>query len=478
MHAEAKKLGKTGLVWLRRDLRVHDHPALAESLKDNDTTYVVFVFDSEVLNPIRKYTTVDTRLHFIAESLAEIQQELNKAGGQLIVLEGNPITEIPELVTQLGVDTLYFNRDYAPYATDRDAYVSKAIQDQGKLVRDFRDHVCMEPNDVLNLQGLPYKVFTPYSKAWKKTLSEQKSEPDYTVKLTKLGETDKYPILDTVEALLDLAGFQSSPAYLKGGSQAGLTRLQQFAPYLGQYKANRDFPALDKTSMLSVYIRHGCISVRDMLSLAMSESNVGAETWLNELIWREFYQMIAYHYPHVKGHTFQEKYRDLEFPYDEQLLQAWKDGMTGFPIVDAAMRCFNETGWMHNRLRMVVSSFFCKILLLDWRHGERYFRLGLLDYEFASNNGGWQWAAGTGCDAAPYFRIFNPTTQSQKFDKEGKFIRQWCPELNALDNKSIHEPHAPNNSSSSLFIGNYPAPIVDYKSRRQEALALYKSVQP
>ena len=466
---------KKGLVWLRRDLRLHDHPALSQSLKDNDETYVVFVFDSSVLKPILKHTNEDTRVHFIAESLAEIQAELLKKGGQLIVLQGDPVDKVPELVSELAIDCLYFNRDYSPYALERDSSVRELISSQGGKVYDFQDHVCLEPHEVLNLQGLPYKVFTPYSKAWKNKLSEQIEDFDYSVSLAKLGKSDKYELLVSAEELLGLAGFSVSPAYLKGGSKAGLERLRQFSPYLARYRDNRDFPALDKTSMLSVYIRHGCISIRDMLHLAMSECNAGAETWLNELIWREFYQMIAYHYPEVKGQSFQEKYRGLEFPHDDELLLAWQKGMTGFPLVDAAMRCFNQTGWMHNRLRMVVSSFLCKILLLDWRHGERYFRLHLLDYEFASNNGGWQWAAGTGCDAAPYFRIFNPTTQSQKFDKEGVFIRQWCPELSSLDNKSIHNPHG---SSVNLFIGNYPAPVVDYKQRRQDALALYKSVQP
>lgn len=466
---------KKGLVWIRRDIRLHDHPALSASLADNDVTYIAFVFDSNILAPLKKRDSSDKRLQFIAESLYELDSTLKKHSSSLIVYYGDPVQIIPKICHEKQIDTLYFNRDYSPYPIKRDATVQQLCELKDVKVKDFQDHVMFEPQDILTKEGKPYNVFTPYSRMWLSSFAEQGSTvQDFTVSLAKLANDHKNE-LNSVNDFLKYAGFSPKAEILLGGKTAAFKQLEMFTMHLDNYHVNRDFPALDKTSKCSVYIRHGCLSIRDMLRVALSSKSKGAQVWLNELIWREFYQMILFHYPHCKSEAFNPKYKDLQFPGSEELLAAWKVGQTGYPIIDAAMRCLNETGWMHNRLRMIVASFFCKILLLDWRRGERYFAWKLLDYECASNNGGWQWSSSTGCDAAPYFRIFNPFLQSKKFDAQGHFIRKYCPELVAIDLRDVHNPVESKQLPFNFVLGkHYPLPIVDYKSKRQEALELFK----
>ena len=446
---------KRGLVWFRRDLRLHDHPALARSIVENEKTYIVFNFDPIILEPLKKKSTADTRVQFISESLFELSNSLRQFNSDIVIRYGKPLDCILDVIKEFKIDTLYFNRDYSPYALERDYNITQATETLGCRVQTFQDHVIYEPDEILNKSNEPYKVFTPYSKAWRYSLDLKRSSFsvfDVTLEGIQNGINSSF---NSVNSILEIAGFDSLNSNFKGGLLEGKKRLDEFQQKIDSYHLDRDLPAVDGTSQLSVYIRHGCLSIRDLLFMVLDDASEGRSVWLNELIWREFYQMVLFNFPHVRDGVFNLKYQNLTFPGSEDHYQAWKNGITGYPIVDAAMRCFKETGWMHNRLRMIVASFLCKTLLVDWKRGERYFAWKLIDYELDSKNGGWQWASGTGCDAAPYFRIFNPYTQAKRFDPESKFIQKWCPEIGTKD---------------------YPDPIVDYKVMRQRVLDLYKSV--
>lgn len=467
----------TGLCWIRRDLRLHDHAALSACAKAHSKFYVVFVFDEATLGPLRSKSTADKRLHFIAQSLLEIHLALKAAGGGLIIRCGDPTQEIPKLAKELGVQSLYFNRDYTPYSIQRDASVTFQLEEMGCQVQSFKDHVIFEPHEILNNQTQPFRVFTAYWKVWRQRLDSVGIPLHLVESLAGCGADLNATSVDSVTQILNQIGFVEAPSFLPGGFTEGQTQLSRFASKISVYDAARDYPSRDGTSMLSVYLRFGCISIREAVLAALSASGPGSEKWLAELVWREFYQMIFFHFPEVKTEAFQEKYRSLKFETNEDYLRAFKAGQTGFPIIDAAMRCLNQTGWMHNRLRMVTASFLTKILLVDWKRGERYFAWKLLDYELPSNNGGWQWAAGIGCDAAPYFRIFNPTAQSEKFDAEGDFIRLYVPELRELSNLQIHCPATAKQLPSSFRLGiDYPYPIVDYASQRQRAIEKFRHV--
>lgn len=461
-----------GLCWIRRDLRAHDHAALRAAFLENDTVYVVFVFDSDVLDPLRQRSPGDPRVHFIAESLKEVYLSLKQAGNGLIILYGNPVIEIPKLMDKLGATRLYYNRDYTPYPIKRDTAVTDSLHKAGKQVKTYKDHVLFEPDEILKSDKRPYTIFTPYAKQWRAHLETSLSASVHHVPLSPC---PSHPHLFTAQrditaAILAIANYAPSPPYFPGGSQAGLARLKQFDTQIDHYDIERDYFDHEGTSMLSVYIRHGCISIRDMLTYARTHHTHGAEKWLSELIWREFYQMIFFHYPEINTAPFQKKYRDLPAHTNETHLACWKNGQTGFPLIDAAMRCLNQTGWMHNRLRMIVASF-TRLLDIHWKRGERYFSWKLLDYELASNNGGWQWATGIGCDPVPYFRIFNPRLQSEKYDPEGIFIKKYCPELSDFSTKDIHAPYIAKSRPSGFIFGrDYPAPIIDYAAARKSVI--------
>ncbi len=455
------------LCWIRRDIRLHDHAALSACTQNHSESYIVFIFDPEILEPIKKKSTADKRLQFIAESLFE-------CGHFPIIRYGNPVDVIPQLIKELQINALYFNRDYSPYAQKRDKTVTEIAKTLGCNVNTFKDHVIWEPEEILNQSKPPFKIFTPYSKAWKTALIPFLPLQEYPVKTQHI--VPHQNAFKSVKDILDFAGFEHTPLLWPGGTKAAHKHLEDFKHKLGEYETARDYPSVEGTSHLSVYIRHGCISIRELVNAATETQNSGSEKWLTELVWREFYQMVFHFYPDVNSQPFQEKFRSLTFTTNEDYLAAFKNGLTGFPIIDAAMRCLNQTGWMHNRLRMVTASFLTKILLCDWKRGERYFSWKLLDYELQSNNGGWQWAAGIGCDAAPYFRIFNPITQSQTYDPNGEFIREFCPELKSLSNKDIHFPMAAKQLPLSFQLGkDYPFPIVDYASQRKKCLEFFKT---
>ena len=453
------------LCWIRRDLRLHDHFALSSALKNGDETYVVFIFDQNILSKLENRS--DRRVSFIMDSLLELNNSMNEYGASLIIRFGDPTIEIPKLVDELKINALYFNRDYEPSAKKRDEVVSNHLRKKSIPVHHFKDHVIYEKDEVLTGKGEVYKVFTPYKNKWLETIRSQESiVQNYKCNLKKLAQnkTDQnFNVNDWYKKI----NFKETQSLLPGGSTHALKRLKDFKKYIANYKEARDIPSLNQTSNLSPYIRMGNISIRDMVRLSLEESNEGSNTWLSELIWRDFYQVILDVYPNIETHCFKLEYDKIKWVGNPKHFKLWCEGQTGYPIVDAAMRCFNQTGMMHNRLRMVVASFLTKTLLIDWRLGEQYFAERLLDYDMAANNGGWQWSASTGVDAQPYFRIFNPYNQSEKFDAEGIFIKSWCPELKHLSAKDIHNP---------IGVSQYPRPIVIYKEQKEKALRMFKDI--
>lgn len=471
---------QSSLVWFRRDLRDYDHAALYHALKTSKQVYCTFIFDTEILDHLTD--TADRRVEFIWESVRELKSAIQQQGGDLIVRHGAASAEIPKLALELGVAAVFANRDYEPSAIERDAKVAKQLQSDGIQFHDFKDQVIFEKDEVLTLAGKPFGVFTPYKNAALKKLNDfflsAYSADRYKANLAK-------PELTEMPSLGHLGFTRTNLASMK--LPTGMSGAQQlfanFIERMHQYKTTRDFPAVKGPSYLSVHLRFGTISIRQLARTAWQIGGTGAEGWLNELIWRDFYFQILYHHPRVAhGDAFKADFDALPFPNDKTLFQAWCDGNTGYPLVDAAMRQINQTGWMHNRLRMVAASFLVKDLLIDWRWGERYFADKLIDFDLSANNGGWQWAASTGCDAQPWFRIFNPITQSEKFDADGKFIRRYIPELANCNNKEIHAPWlipANRQQELGLSIGiDYPQPVVDHATQRLLALALYKKAQP
>ena len=467
------------LCWIRRDLRLFDHHALAKALSSGNPTYLVFVFDKIILQKLTEKQ--DRRVTFIIDSLKEIELELNKFKSSLIILYGDPIEEIPKLAFKLKITNLFFNRDYEPNAKKRDAQVTKVLLSQKINVHTFKDHVFYERLEVLNGQREVYKVFTPYKNKWLETLRNQESViPHFKCNLKQLAPIQNSDSILNVDWYKKI-GFIETKATLIGGRTQAHSRLKSFKKHISNYKEARDVPALEQTSNLSPYIRMGNLSIREMISMSLEGKDDGHSTWLSELIWRDFYQVILDVYPKVEKHCFKLEYDQIKWMGSKNHFELWCKGDTGYPIVDAAMRCLNLTGLMHNRLRMIVASFLTKTLLIDWRDGERYFAEKLLDFDLAANNGGWQWSASTGVDAQPYFRIFNPYNQSEKFDPDGIFIKSWCPELSLFSSKQIHYPHEADmveQIEAKCFIGkDYPHPIVAYKAQKEKALAMFKAIK-
>lgn len=457
----------TNICWIRRDLRLDDHVALSEALKDGPTV-VAFVFDKNILNALKKKN--DQRVSFIYDSLKEIEEELQKYGSSLAIVYGDPSEEIPLLAKKFRAKAVYCNRDYEPYAKDRDKKVEKNLLKEGIQFYQFKDSVIFERQEVLTKTNTTFKVFTPYKNKWIENFETQNKDGQlYQCSKNRFLKWDN-PQNILIHNWYGVIGFQPTPPLLPAGRRHALKRLKKFSQVISEYHERRNYLSIDGTSLLSVYIRHGNLSIREMVKLARNERDEGHRSWLSELIWREFYQMILDAHPEVQTRSFKAEFDKITFLGTDKDFQSWCHGKTGFPLIDAAMRCFNETGLMHNRLRMLCASFLCKILLVDWRKGEHYFAENLLDYDLAANNGGWQWSAGCGCDAQPYFRIFNPYTQSKKFDAKGEFIRKWVPELRHLSDKDIHHPN-------TLIAPAYPTPIVSYESNRMKCLKMYEVVK-
>lgn len=422
------------IYWFRRDLRLEDNKGLYEALNSDETVLPIFIFDSFILDQLSKD---DARVSFIHDLLSAINDTLQKNGKSLAVFYGEPIDVIAKIISENKVRNLYANRDYEPYARQRDKAIYELLQSNNIEFKSFKDQVIFEKNEVTKDDGLPYVVFTPFSRKWKgnfKKIALNSYDSEYH--LDQIA-THQYPFL----SLSDI-GFERS--------SIKVTPFDVSKNLIQNYEATRNFPALNKTTYLGAYLRFGAVSIRKIVSKAIQEEN---ETFLNELIWREFFMQILWHFPHTSTKSFRPKYDGIQWNNNEQEFQKWCEGNTGYPFVDAGMRELNATGHMHNRVRMIVASFLCKHLLIDWRWGETYFARKLLDYEQASNIGNWQWAAGSGVDAAPYFRIFNPTEQIKKFDKDLIYIKKWIPELDSL---------------------SYPKPIVDHKFARERCLKVLK----
>ena len=484
------KIYPKGLMWFRRDLRVDDNAALYQALRACRQVVCVFVFDRAILDPLPR---VDRRVEFIRESLVELDAELRALGGGLVVRHAVAEDEIALLARQLDVQAVFANRDDEPAALARDARVLGALANAGVAFHSYKDQTIFERDEVLTQTGQPYSVFTPYKRAWLAKVDAFYLKP-YPVRrhadaLAPAPEALRAP----VPPLADLGFGKSNLSELDipTGSQGGAALFDDFFQRIGRYDAARNYPAVRGPSYLGVHLRFGTVSIRLLAGVAHQlslQGDAGAATWLGELIWRDFYAQILAHHPHVaeggESRSFKPEYDRIQWHHGkhaDQLFDAWCQGRTGYPLVDAAMAQINQTGYMHNRLRMVVASFLCKDLGLDWRRGERYFALHLNDFELASNNGGWQWASSSGCDAQPYFRILNPTTQSERFDPEGKFIRRYLPQLAKLSNAAIHAPWTASPVellAAGVELGrNYPKPVVDHAEARERTLQRYGLVR-
>lgn len=460
------------IVWFRRDLRTDDHAALVHSAKQGAPLVPLFIFDTEL---IRASPSDGAAFNFQAEALAELDHKLHQLGGALITPHGLVADVHRAIVRELQPQALYYNRDYEPYARERDLRIDRIYREAGAEVHSYNDMVVHEPDEVLTREGEPYVVFTPYANAWRKLphpLPFGKPKPFSSPRLP----------LERMLGVRELGKMTAIPnPPFVGGEREARRRWRHFLQaMIGDYGHSRDLPAIDGTSKLSAYLRFGCISIRRMiddcekaLHHAPPAHQLSIMKYVDELIWREFYTSVLYHYPGLIQSNYREEFDKMPWRFNEGLFNAWKEGRTGFPLVDAGMGQLNQTGWMHNRVRMVVASFLTKDLMHNWRKGAAYFEEKLMDIETSSNNGGWQWAASTGVDPKP-LRIFNPRLQSERFDPEGDHIKRYVPQLRRVPKKFIHAPHLMPTSlqkETGCSIGrDYPAPVVDHA----EAAAEYK----
>jgi len=427
----------TALFWHRRDLRINDNKGLFEALKQNEIVHPIFIFDKSILD---KLPNNDQRILFIYQEIESLKKSYQNLGSDLWVYYGEPSEIIPKIAQELNCSSVYFNNDYEPYALQRDQEIQVSLNNIKIEFVGKKDHVIFEKNEVLKDDGKPYTIFTPYSRKWKANLKEEDLREYSIEKHTgNLVQKQQEEALITLEEM----GFESKVLHDFPDRIAK-------NEILNNYHLSRNFPAVKGTSKLSLHLRFGTISIRKLALIAREQN----ETYLNELIWRDFYQMIIFHFPKSAENSFKAQYDKIIWEKNEVHFDSWCTGKTGYPIVDAGMRELNATGFMHNRVRMVVASFLTKHLLLDWRLGAAYFAEKLLDFELASNTGGWQWAAGCGCDAAPYFRVFNPQAQQEKFDKSFEYIKKWVPEYGT---------------------SSYPEPIIEHKFARERILQRFKT---
>lgn len=421
------------IFWFRRDLRLHDNVGFFHALKEKANVLPIFIFDPEILDKLPKN---DARVNFIHDEITKMNSTLRSKGSGVSILHGKPIEVFQDLIKKHSLASVYTNRDYEPYAQERDKAISELLSSHNIEFKTFKDQVIFERDEITKADGNPYVVYTPYSRKWLEHFTAPESYPSEDF-LERCIQNDNLPYLS-----LEEIGFEPTktpvPNFILN------PRLIQ------EYEETRNFPALDQTSKLGPHLRFGTVSIRQMVTQASKEDN---PTFLKELIWREFFMQILWHFPHTKDRAFKSKYDRIEWRNNEEEFKKWCEGNTGYPLVDAGMRQLNQTGFMHNRVRMLVGSFLCKHLLIDWRWGEAYFAEKLHDYEMASNVGNWQWVAGSGVDAAPYFRIFNPTSQVQKFDQKMEYIKKWVPEFQEL---------------------TYVPQIVDHKFARERCLKVYK----
>jgi deoxyribodipyrimidine photo-lyase len=476
------------LVWFRRDLRLHDHAALYHALKAARQVWCVFIFDKNILN---KLAPDDRRVQFLHDTIqqlnAAIQSHPSSPGSGLIVQYGQPEDVIPALAQTLQVQAVFANHDDDPYALQRDATIHNLLQQDHRTLHTSKDHVIFEREEVLTQTGGSFTVFTPYKKAWLKKINTfYLSSYQVEHALDRLAPLPVSLQNATLPSLAQMSFTENMPLKVPSGLSGAEQLWQEFQTRLTYYDETRNFPAVKGPSYLSTHLRFGTISIRELARVAWQQAEQGvsgAATWLSELIWRDFYNQILYHYPHVVGHSFKREYDQIQWRQGADAdadFVAWCEGRTGYPLVDAGMRQLNQSGYMHNRLRMVTASFLVKDLGIDWQRGEAYFAEQLLDYDLAANNGGWQWCSSSGCDAQPHFRIFNPILQSRKFDLDGRFIRRYVPELASLPSAALHAPWELSNAelaAYSIVLGkDYPNPIVDHPAARLQTLARYRVV--
>ncbi|MES2581654.1 MAG: deoxyribodipyrimidine photo-lyase [Pseudomonadota bacterium] len=480
----------TGLVWFRRDMRVHDNAALSDALQRCAQVYCVFVLDRAILDDLPR---ADRRVEFIRGSLVELDAGLRTLAGKpqagLIVLHAVASDAIPALASELGVQAVFAAHDYEPQAIARDHLVEAALRAQGIAFMTVKDHVIFERREVLTQTGNPYGVFTPYKRAWLARLGDVPPAQHVCDTFAQgLAERPAAFVRDVPS--LETLGFEATNLKVLGitpGEAAAGKLVEDFWERMDRYGETRDFPAVKGPSYLSVHLRFGTVSIRQLVGLALQrqlDGSAGAAVWLGELIWRDFYFQVLSNFPQVAHDAFKPEYDAIQWEQGEQaqvLFAAWCRGVTGYPLVDAAMAQLNQTGYMHNRLRMVTGSFLVKHLGIDWRWGERYFAEKLNDFDLSANNGGWQWVSSSGCDAQPYFRIFNPINQSEKFDTQGKFIKRYLPQLAGLTAKQIHAPWklgALELAAAGVELGkNYPRPVVDHAEARALTLQRYGVVK-
>ena len=429
-------MGKINIFWFRRDLRLNDNAGLYRSLKKGIPVIPIFIFDTSILDKLEDKK--DRRVEFIHNAIQAIHSELKEFKSTIQVFYSTPENVFKELVKTFDIESVYTNHDYEPYAHERDTHIKHFLETKNISFKTYKDQCVFEKSEITKDDGKPYSIFTPYSRKWKAKLT------DYDVKA--------YPTQKYFSTF-----FKSSPIQIPSLKDMGFKTSDLQTPsktipksIVTNYTEQRNFPAIRGTSLLSVHLRFGTVSIRDLAKQALALN----ETWLNELIWRDFYMMILHHFPHAAKNSFKPQYDKISWRNNEAEFKTWCEGKTGFPIVDAGMRELNETGFMHNRVRMIVASFLVKDLLIDWRWGEAYFAQKLIDFDLSANNGGWQWAAGSGCDAAPYFRIFNPSEQIKKFDPKYEYIKKWVPEFGS---------------------STYPLPMVDHAKARLRTLAVYKA---
>ena len=425
--------GKISIFWFRRDLRLDDNAALYYALNSGNKVLPIFIFDEEIIASLPKN---DARVTFIYETLYAIQQIIKNVGGSILIKKGEPLKIWKELYNEYKIDTVYLNKDYEPYAIKRDQEITYFLKSKNIKILSYKDQVIFEENEVLKNDNKPYTVYTPYKNKWLKNFNEKLHTRLYdsvNYKDNFVKTTIKFPSITSL-------GFEKSEIKV---NPFNLNNLEN-------YEEVRDYPSLNKTSNLSPYLRFGLVSVRKVVQFALITNS----TFLRELIWREFFMQVLFHFPRVVTQNFKPKYDAIPWRNNEEEFKKWSRGETGYPLIDAGIRELNKTGYMHNRVRMVVAGFLCKHLLIDWRWGEAYFAEKLLDYDLAANNGNWQWASGTGCDAAPYFRVFNPTAQLKKFDKDLHYVKKWVQDFDEF---------------------TYPVPIVEHKFARERAIKTYKA---
>ena len=423
------------IFWFRRDLRLNDNAGLYRALKKGIPVLPIFIFDTSILDKLEDKK--DRRVEFIHNAIQAIHSELIEFKSSIQVFYSTPELVFKELIKTYSIQSVYTNHDYEPYAMERDSHIKHFLETNHISLKTFKDQCIFEKSEITKDDGKPYTIFTPYSRKWKAKLT------DYDVKA--------YPTQKYISNFFKTNSFQIPSLRDIGFEPSDLQTPSKTIPksIVSNYTEQRNFPAIRGTSLLSVHLRFGTVSIRNLAKQALALN----ETWLNELIWRDFYMMILHHFPHAAKNSFKPQYDKLSWRNNEAEFKIWCEGKTGFPIVDAGMRELNETGFMHNRVRMIVASFLVKDLLIDWRWGEAYFAQKLIDFDLSANNGGWQWAAGSGCDAAPYFRIFNPSEQIKKFDPKYEYIKKWVPEFGT---------------------SNYPLPMVDHAKARLRTLAAYK----